>query len=132
MEKVEMRGKEVRKCQWEETVRCPRLVGQFSNAGVVGDDSVTFQSNIGDSKPGQLDSLVMPVLAMFLAMAKAIVMSIITICVGDCDGHELENNLAHLDGHGLDPDLSDPATGLWPRTTNTFKRDRKRMVTRIS
>ena len=91
MEKVEMRGKEVRKCQWEETVWCPRLVGQFSNAGV-GDDSVTFQSNFGDSKPGQLDSLVMPVLAMFLAMAKAIVMSIVTICVGDCDGHELENN----------------------------------------
>ena len=30
MEKVETRGKEVRKCRWEETVRCPRLVGQFS------------------------------------------------------------------------------------------------------
>ena len=32
---------------------------------------------------------------------------------------------AHLDGHGLDPDLSDRATGLWPRPTNTFTRDRK-------
>ena len=51
MEKVETRGKEVRKCRWEETVRCPRLVGQFSNAGV-GDGSVTFHSNFGDSKPG--------------------------------------------------------------------------------
>ena len=51
MEKVETRGKELRKCRREETVRCPGLVGQFSIAGV-GDDSVTFHRNFGDSKPG--------------------------------------------------------------------------------
>ena len=51
MGKVETRGKEARKCRWEETVRCPGLVGQFSIAGV-GDDSVTFHRNFGDSKPG--------------------------------------------------------------------------------
>ena len=69
MEKVETRGKEVRKCRWEETVRCPRLVGQFSNAGVA-EVSVAFKSNFGDSKQGYLDKLVMPVLAMFCHLPK--------------------------------------------------------------
>ena len=41
-------------------------------------------------------------------------------------GHEEEDNPGSFGfGHGLDPDLSDPATGLWPRPTNTFTRDRK-------
>ena len=68
----------------------------------------------------------MPVLAMFLAMA--MVMSIVMICIDGCDGHEQEYNPGSFGlglGLGLDPDLSDPATGLWPRPTNTFTRDRK-------